>query len=248
MQTKRFGLVGKNISYSFSKSYFANKFQENNNFDCEYENIDLQTIQELPNYLKKNPELIGLNVTIPYKETILPFLDELSETAKIIGAVNTIKITPGGKLIGYNTDYFGFQKALKPMLKPYHKKALILGTGGASKGVAFALKELEIDVTFVSRNASDKNLVYSQITPEIFDEHKIIINCTPIGTSPKIHECVPIPFNCFSGKHIAFDLIYNPSETLFLKNAKKQGAQIQNGLEMLIFQAEKSWEIWNKKT
>ena len=154
MRTKRFGLVGKNISYSFSKSYFANKFEENNNFDCEYENIDLQTIQELPNYLKKNPELIGLNVTIPYKETILPFLDELSETAKIIGAVNTIKITPEGKLIGYNTDYFGFQKALKPMLKPYHKKALILGTGGASKGVAFALKELEIDVTFVSRNAS----------------------------------------------------------------------------------------------
>lgn len=243
---KRFGLVGKNISYSFSKNYFTNKFKENNNTNCSYENFDLQSIEEFPSCLKNNPDLIGLNVTVPYKETIIPFLDELSEKARIIGAVNTIKIMKDGKLKGYNTDYFGFQKSLEPKLQPHHKKALILGTGGASKGVSYALNQLGIEVTFVSRNASDKVLVYSQITPEIFNEHKIIINCTPIGTSPKIDECVPIPYDCISEKHIAFDLIYNPSETLFLKKAKKQDAEIQNGLEMLLFQAEKSWEIWNK--
>ena len=243
---KRFGLVGKNISYSFSKNYFTNKFKENNNSNCTYENFDLQSIEEFPSCLKNNPDLIGLNVTIPYKETIIPFLDELSEKARIIGAVNTIKITKNGKLKGYNTDYYGFQKSLEPKLQPHHKKALILGTGGASKGVAFALNQMGIDVTFVSRKASKDTLNYFQLTAEIIKENTIIINCTPIGTSPKTNECISIPYEHLTSKHIAFDLIYNPSETLFLKKAKKQGAEIQNGLEMLLFQAEKSWEIWTK--
>ena len=243
---KRFGLVGKNISYSFSKNYFTNKFKENNNSNCSYENFDLQSIEEFPSCLKNNPDLIGLNVTVPYKETIIPFLDELSEKAKIIGAVNTIKFTKDGKLKGYNTDYYGFQKSIKPKLQSYHKKALVLGTGGASKGVSYALNQLGIEVTFVSRKTSKNNLIYSQLTEEKLNENTIIIHCTPIGTSPKTKECVSIPYEHLTSKHIAFDLIYNPSETLFLKKAKKQGAEIQNGLEMLVFQAEKSWEIWNK--
>ncbi|MEC5166009.1 shikimate dehydrogenase [Flavobacterium sp. PL11] len=243
---KRFGLLGKNISYSFSKGYFTDKFKGENFENCTYENFDIAEIDSFPEIIKNNLELTGLNVTIPYKETVLPFLDKLSKKAKLIGAVNTIKFTKEGKLKGYNTDYYGFKKSLEPLLEKHHKKALILGTGGASKGVAFALKELKIPYTFVSREKKENAIDYNSINATIFDNYQIIINSTPVGTSPNVDLYPLIPYEYFTEKHIAFDLIYNPAETQFLKKAKKNGAQIKNGLDMLIFQAEKAWKIWNK--
>jgi shikimate dehydrogenase len=214
--------------------------------DYSYENLDFQDISELPNFLKNNPNLKGLNVTIPYKETIIPYLYKLSKKASEIGAVNTIRFTKKGKLKGYNTDYYGFQKALEPLLKPHHKKALLLGTGGASKAVAYALNQMGIATTYVSRTSSGNVISYSQINAETFREYQIIINCTPLGTSPNTNVCPEIPYQYFTSNHIAFDLIYNPAETLFLQKAKEQGSIIKNGLEMLVFQAEKSWDIWGK--
>lgn len=243
---KRFGLLGRNISYSFSKGHFTTKFEKENYAGYTYENFDIQEISGFPEIIKKTANLSGLNVTIPYKEEVIPFLDKLSKKAAKIGAVNTIKFTKKGKLKGYNTDYYGFLKSLSPLLQEHHKKALILGTGGASKGVAFALEELGIEYVFVSRKASEKAIDYSQITAAAFEEYQIVINSTPIGTSPNIEACPEIPYDFFTEKHIAYDLIYNPAETQFLKNAKAKGAQIKNGLDMLIFQAEKAWEIWNK--
>jgi len=243
---KRFGLLGRNISYSFSKGHFTTKFEKEKYQGYTYENFDIQEITVFPEIIKNTEHLKGLNVTIPYKEEVIPFLDKLSKKAKKIGAVNTIKITKKGKLKGYNTDYFGFLKSLKPLLKAHHKKALIMGTGGASKGVAFALEELGIEYKFVSRKSSENAIDYSQINAETFQEYQIIINSTPIGTSPNIEACPEIPYELFTDQHIAYDLIYNPAETQFLKNAAARGAKIKNGLDMLIFQAEKAWEIWNK--
>jgi shikimate dehydrogenase len=247
MSKKRFGLLGKNISYSFSKGYFTEKFSTENLTDCTYENFDIPQINDFVTLLKENHlQISGMNVTIPYKEAVMPFLDKLSKKAAQIGAVNTIRFTRKGKLKGYNTDYHGFKKALKPLLQPHHKKALILGTGGASKGVAYALDELGIRHHFVSRISNEHSISYDQINAETFDEYQIIINSTPVGTSPNIEDAPLLPYEFFTEQHIAFDLIYNPAETAFLKKAKAQGAQIKNGLEMLVFQAEKAWEIWNK--
>lgn len=246
MPRKQFGLVGKNISYSFSKNYFTERFQKSNAPDCSYENFDIQDINEFPKIIQNNPDLLGLNVTIPYKEVVIPFLDELSEKASKMGAVNVIKINNKGKLIGYNSDYYGFKKALEPLLLPHHKQALILGTGGASKAVAFALEELGIGFTFVSRKASENAIDYGQLDAAIFNKYHIVINSTPLGTSPNIDVFPEIPYPYFTVKHIAFDLIYNPAETQFLKKAKANGAVIKNGMEMLVFQAEKAWEIWNE--
>ena len=246
MAKQQFGLVGKNISYSFSKAHFTKKFEDLNLPDYTYENLDFQNISELSNFIKNNPNLKGLNVTIPYKETIIPFLDSLSKKASEIGAVNTIRLTKNGKLKGYNTDYYGFQKALIPLLHAHHKKALILGTGGASKAVAYALKQLGIKFNYVSRTSTENSIDYSHIDAATFKEYQIIINCTPLGTYPNTNVCPEIPFHYLTSKHIAFDLIYNPTETLFLQKAKEQGAIVKNGLEMLVFQAEKAWEIWNK--
>ncbi|RBN50806.1 shikimate dehydrogenase family protein [Flavobacterium psychrolimnae] len=243
---KRFGLLGRNISYSFSKGYFTDKFNNENFVGCSYENFDIPEISDFPEVIKNTTDLKGLNVTIPYKETVIPFLDKLSKKAEIIGAVNTIRITKKGKLKGYNTDYYGFKKSLEPLLLPQHKKALILGTGGASKGVAFALDELNIPYTFVSREAKENGIDYDRINATTFDNYQIIINATPVGTSPNVDAFPLIPYEFFTDKHIAYDLIYNPAETQFLKKAKQQGAQIKNGLDMLIFQAEKAWKIWNK--
>ena len=243
---KRFGLLGRNISYSFSKGYFTDKFNSENFVGCTYENFDIPEIAAFPEVIKNTSDLKGLNVTIPYKETVIPFLDKLSKKAELIGAVNTIKITKKGKLKGYNTDYYGFKKSLEPLLQPHHKKALILGTGGASKGVAFALDELDIPYTFVSREAKENGIDYDRINATTFDNYQIIINATPVGTSPNVDAFPLLPYEFFTEKHIAYDLIYNPAETQFLKKAKQQGAQIKNGLDMLIFQAEKAWKIWNK--
>jgi shikimate dehydrogenase len=246
MIKKQYGLLGRNINYSFSKGYFTEKFDNEHFAGCTYENFDIQDISAFPEIIKNNPDLKGLNVTIPYKETVMPFLDKLSKKASLIGAVNTIKITKKGKLKGYNTDYYGFKKSLEPLLQPHHKKALILGTGGASKGVAFALDELDILYTFVSREAKENAISYNLINATTFDNYQIIINSSPVGTSPNTEASPAIPYEFFTEKHIAFDLIYNPAETQFLKNAKARGAIIKNGLDMLIFQAEKAWKVWNK--
>ncbi len=244
---KLYGLLGRNISYSFSRNYFTNKFNLLGLKDYKYINFDIKNIKDLKNVLTENKSVLkGMNVTIPYKEEITPFLDEIDEKAKEIGAVNTIKITEKGGLIGYNTDEYGFRKSLFPLLKEQHKNALILGTGGASKAIAYALKILGIEYKYVSRNQQKNKLSYKEISKEIISEFPIIINCTPLGTYPNIEDCPDIPYNLLTKNNILYDLIYNPSETLFLQKGKEQGAIIKNGLEMLELQAEKSWEIWNK--
>lgn len=240
------GLVGKNISYSFSNSYFKQKFEDLKITDTTYQNFDIQDISEFPNIFKDHPNVKGLNVTIPYKEQVIPYLHKLNSRAKKIGAVNTIKITKKGKLIGYNTDYYGFKKSLEPHLLSYHDKALILGTGGASKAIAYALKKLKIKFQYVSRNPKNNSTIsYESLNNDIIDAHKIIINCSPVGTFPNIHECPDIPYQAIGREHILFDLIYNPEETRFLKHGRERKATTINGLNMLILQAEKAWDIWN---
>ena len=246
MSRRQFGLLGKNISYSFSKKYFTDKFVLGNLIDCSYENFDLQTIDEFPSIISNNSELKGLNVTIPFKESVIPYLDKLSKNASLIGAVNVIRVTKKGTLKGYNSDYYGFMKSLEPLLQPHHKKALILGTGGAAKAISFALDQLGILYTFVTREEKEGMIDYSRLNATTFDNHQIIINCTPIGTIPNTKEFTPIPYNYFTSSHIAYDLIYNPEETQFLKKAKIKGAITKNGYEMLVLQAEKAWKIWNK--
>jgi shikimate dehydrogenase len=244
---KKYGLVGKNISYSFSKKHFTEKFAAYHFDNCEYLNFDITSVKEFPEILSKTKGLRGLNVTIPYKEEIIPYLDSLSKNAKKIGSVNTIVINKQKELIGYNTDFYGFKKSLKPLLESHHTKALILGTGGASKGVAFALKKLNIEYDFVSRNPDEFQISYDEIDSALFEEYSIVINTTPVGTFPNIEDCPIIDYSLLTDKHIAFDLVYNPEESMFLKKAKEQGAKTKNGYEMLVFQAEKAWKIWNKK-
>lgn len=242
----KFGLVGKDISYSFSRGYFADKFKSEN-LQYSYVNFDLQSINELSLIISDNSNLKGLNVTIPYKEQVMPLLDKVDKRAKKIGAVNTIKITKNKKLKGYNTDYYGFKNSLGPHLKSHHKKALILGTGGASKAVAYALKNLKITYDFVSRSKKEGvTFLYSDLTDAIISDYTIIINCTPIGTFPNIEACPDIPYKGITEQHILYDLIYNPEQTKFLRQGFQKGAITINGSEMLKLQAEKSWEIWNK--
>ena len=242
---RKFGLIGRNISYSFSRNYFSEKFLREG-ISGSYENFDLKNISEFPAVLKENPELKGLNVTIPYKEEIIPFLDSLDPVASEIGAVNTIKLEASGKLIGYNTDYFGFAEALKPYLEEHHKKALILGTGGASKAIAYALKTLDIEYKFVSRKASEEKLSYEELNEQMLKEYTLLVNCSPLGTFPKIEEHPKIPFQHLTRNHLIFDLIYNPPQTRFMELAIDQGATVVNGQKMLEMQAEKAWDIWNK--
>ncbi|WP_299716472.1 shikimate dehydrogenase [uncultured Tenacibaculum sp.] len=244
---KLFGLLGKNISYSFSRGYFKEKFELLNLDNHKYVNFDIDVINQFDDIIQENKStLSGMNVTIPYKEEVMPFLDKLDKKARKIGAVNTIKITKKGKLKGYNTDYYGFKKSLEPLLNKKHKKALILGTGGASKAIAFALKKLDITYKFVSRKGSGENMLnYSEIDQETIEESLLIINCTPLGTSPDIDKKPDIPYQFLGADHILYDLIYNPSETAFLKAGKEKGATIKNGLQMLELQAEKAWKIWN---
>jgi len=239
----KFGLVGKSISYSFSKNYFMKKFATLQLDNYEYYNFDIQNIKEFPKIIAKGVE--GLNVTIPYKEQVLDFLDAVDEDAAKIGAVNTIKIT-NNELKGFNTDVYGFEESLKILLRKHHTKALVLGTGGASKAVIYVLKKLEIDALIVSRTPVEGQLSYSDITKEIVKNHTIIINCTPLGTFPDIHNCPDIPYQDITDDHLLFDLIYNPVKTRFLVKGEKKGAAISNGLKMLELQAEKSWEIWNQ--
>ncbi len=243
---RKLGLLGKNISYSFSKTYFKRKFEDENIEGISYENFDIQSIHLFPSIINNTKGLKGLNVTIPYKQEVLPFLDKINKKAKAIGAVNTIKITKKGKLVGYNTDYYGFSKSLEPLLKPHHKKALILGTGGASKAIAYSLKKLGISYYYVSRKQSEGvTYTYESLSKSIIETHQIIINCTPLGTFPNVNDCPNIPYDGITNHHILFDLIYNPEETKFLQHGRQQNAVTSNGLNMLKLQAEKSWSIWN---
>ncbi|MFD2550326.1 shikimate dehydrogenase family protein [Bizionia sediminis] len=242
---RKFGLIGRDISYSFSKTYFANKFHNEGITNAKYLNFDIRHIEQVKPLLE-NPDNCGFNVTIPYKEAIIPYLNTLSTEAQQIGAVNTIKRNKDGGLTGYNTDYFGFTKALQPLLQSKHKTALILGTGGASKAVAYSLQQLNIAYKIVSRNPlNPAHFSYHDLTETIIKNHAIIINCTPLGTFPNVMAKPAIPYQYITQNHILFDLIYNPSETQFLRHGRASKAQVINGWLMLKLQAEKSWSIWN---
>lgn len=245
---KLFGLIGYPLGHSFSEKFFTEKFQKENINAC-YKLFPIENIQLFHQILEKNPTIEGLNVTIPYKEQIVPYLDELDKTAAEIGAVNVIKIKKDVnqvKLIGYNSDIIGFEQSIRPLLTEHHKKALILGTGGASKGVAYVLKKLNIDYTFVSRNKNVDCFTYEELNKEIINSHTLIVNCSPIGTYPNTEVCPNIPYEGLSKQHLLYDLIYNPEKTLFLKKGEMEGATIKNGLEMLHKQAISAWEIWNQ--
>ena len=244
----KYGLIGYPLGHSFSISYFNEKFK-NEGIDAVYENYEIPTIEQLPEVLDTNPELRGLNVTIPYKEKVISYLDSLSPEASEIGAVNVIKIEHKGKktvLKGYNSDVIGFTRSIEPLLEPYHKKALILGTGGASKAIEFGLRSLKLETLKVSRTGKDSAIRYTDITPEMMKEYNVIVNCTPCGMFPHADECPDLPYNAMDNHTLLYDLIYNPDETLFLTKGKKHGAIIKNGLEMLLLQAFASWEFWNK--
>lgn len=241
---KIYGLIGKSLSHSFSKKYFTEKFDGLSLTDSEYINVEIETIEEFIEKLKElKPR--GLNVTIPYKEEIIPYLDELDEVAKEIGAVNTI-VFKNGKLKGYNTDAFGFHQSIKPFFKSQHERALILGTGGASKAVEYILKQYGVDFLFASRSETNANILnWNDINENVIKQHLLIINCTPLGMYPDVDTKPEIPYSALTDKHLLVDLVYNPEETLFLRLGKENGAKGINGLTMLKQQAEKSWRLWN---
>ncbi|RPD40833.1 shikimate dehydrogenase family protein [Chitinophaga barathri] len=236
-----FGLIGFPLSHSFSKGFFADKFRNESITGCHYENFPIPSIEEFPGLWAHHAELEGLNVTIPYKQAVIPYLDELSDAAKAIGAVNCIR-RKDGKLTGNNTDVIGFSRSLQPLLQPQHTKALILGTGGAAKAVKYSLEQLGITYTEVSRSGP---VQYEALNETMMREHTLIVNTTPLGMYPNVNEAPPIPYEFTGAQHLFYDLIYNPAETQFMKNGAAQGAAVKNGHEMLVLQAEASWEIWN---
>ena len=246
----KYGLIGYPLGHSFSISYFNQKFQDEN-IDAVYENYEIPSIDELPEVLSSNPELKGINVTIPYKEKVLPFLDSISPEARAIGAVNVIRVSHKGNktiLKGYNSDVIGFTKSIEPMLeKKWHQKALILGTGGASKAIDYGLRNLGLETVFVSRYERPGTIQYQNITPEVVKEYNVIVNCTPLGMYPKTEVCPELPYEAMDSHTILYDLIYNPDETLFMKRGAEYGANVKNGLEMLLLQAFSSWEFWHEK-
>jgi len=245
---KAYGLIGYPLTHSFSKKYFADKFQKENLLNYSYELYPLAAINELPLLIDAHPDLKGLNVTIPYKEQVLKYATERSFQVDEIGAANTLKIS-GNKIIAYNTDVIGFEKSFIKKLKPHHKKALILGTGGASKAVQFVLKNFKIEFLIVSRKqATSQSINYSSIDEKIINEYTVIINCSPVGTFPNVSDSPEIPYQYISSNHYFFDLIYNPAKTEFLKKGEEKGAYTENGYEMLVLQAEESWKIWNEIT
>ena len=245
----KYGLIGYPLVHSFSKSFFNEKFQ-NEDIDAEYINFEIKTIDDLPEVLATNPELKGLNVTIPYKEKVLSFLDYVSVEARAIGAVNVIRVESTGDdtfLRGYNSDVIGFTKSIEPLLESHHKKALILGTGGASKAVNYGLKSLGLETLLVSRFERPGTIQYKDVTPEVVKEYNVIVNCTPCGLYPHTDECPDLPYEAMDSHNLLYDLLYNPDETLFMKKGKEQGAMTKNGLEMLLLQAFASWDFWHGK-
>lgn len=245
----KYGLIGYPLGHSFSKGFFNEKFA-NEGIDAEYTNFEIPSISCLPEVLAQNPTLRGLNVTIPYKEQVIPHLDQISDEARAIGAVNVIAVTHHGRdisLKGYNSDVIGFGRSIKPMLEPIHRKALILGTGGASKAVCYALRQMGLDTLFVSRTPKPGAITYADVTPDVVRERNVIVNCTPLGMYPKADTCPDLPYQAMDSHTILYDLIYNPDETLFLKNGARQGANTKNGLEMLLLQAYASWDFWHEQ-
>ena len=275
-----YGLIGYPLGHSFSRKFFTEKF-EKEGIDAQYLNFEIPSIEEFPEIIKNNPELRGLNVTIPYKQQVMPYLDEISEEAKAIGAVNVVRIerpspqpspimgretmrnagnkpdglpikgdmSEGlrGSLIGYNSDVIGFVESIKPLLKPHHKKALILGTGGASKAIRYGLeKKLGMKTLFVSRSAREGMITYEEVTAEVLKEYEVIVNCSPVGMYPHVDECPALPYEAMNENNLLYDLVYNPLETLFMKKGAEQGATVKNGLEMLHLQAIASWKFWEK--
>ena len=244
----KYGLIGYPLGHSFSISYFNQKFTDEG-INARYENFEIQSIDMLTEILDRNPNLRGLNVTIPYKEKVIEFLDSISPEARAIGAVNVIRVTHQGNttlLKGFNSDVIGFTKSIEPMIdKKWHQKALILGTGGASKAINYGLKSLGLETVFVSRYERPGTIQYNKITPEVVKEYNVIVNCTPVGMFPHTDECPPLPYEAMDHHTILYDLIYNPDQTLFMRRGAEYGADVKNGLEMLLLQAFVSWEFWN---
>ena len=246
----KYGLIGYPLGHSFSISYFNQKFADEG-INAKYENFEISSIDQLEEVLATNPELRGLNVTIPYKEKVMAFLDSVSPEAQAIGAVNVIKVKHEGNSIilrGYNSDVIGFTQSIEPMIDPkWHKKALVLGTGGASKAISYGLSSLGLENVCVSRYQRPGTIMYEQITAEVVKEYNVIVNCTPVGMYPHTEECPQLPYEAMDNHTILYDLIYNPDETLFMKRGREYGAQVKNGLEMLLLQAFASWEFWHGK-
>ncbi len=245
----KFGLIGYPLGHSFSKNYFNEKFS-NEGIDAVYLNFEIPSINDLPQIIAENPELRGFNVTSPYKEKVISYLDELDKDARAVGAVNTVKVVrqkgSDPKLIGYNTDLTGFTKSIESLLEPHHKKALVLGTGGASKAVCYGLKTLGVEVAQVSRHERPQMFTYAELTPEVMNEYSVIVNCTPVGMYPHSDQCPDIPYDLVTPNHLLYDLIYNPNETLFMRKGEEHGATTCNGLEMLLLQAFAAWDAWTK--
>jgi shikimate dehydrogenase len=246
----KYGLIGYPLGHSFSVSYFNQKFSDEG-INARYYNFELPNIDELLEVLGSNPELKGFNVTIPYKEKVIPFLDSITPEARAIGAVNVVRVSHEGtkiRLKGYNSDVIGFTKSIEPMLdRKWHQKALVLGTGGASKAIGYGLKTLGIEPVLVSRYQRPGTIQYEQITPEVIKEYNVVVNCTPMGMYPHVDECPTLPYEAMDSHTILYDLIYNPDETLFMKKGKERGADVKNGLEMLLLQAFAAWEMWQER-
>ena len=244
----KYGLIGYPLGHSFSKNYFNEKFQ-NEGIAAQYINFEIPGIEDLTEVLDSNPTLRGFNVTIPYKEKVISYLDSITPEANAIGAVNVVKVEHKGNdtvLKGYNSDVIGFTQSIEPLLETCHKKALILGTGGASKAINYGLKSLGLETRFVSRNERHGVITYDKVTPELIKEYNVIVNCTPLGMYPHVDECPDLPYEAMDTHTLLYDLIYNPDETLFMKKGKEHGATVKNGLEMLLLQAFASWDFWHQ--
>ena len=240
----KYGIIGYPLGHSFSRGFFTEKFARES-IDAQYLNFEIPDVAMLSDVLRDNPDLRGLNVTLPHKQAVIPLLDEMSEEAMEIGAVNVIRVR-NGKLKGFNSDIIGFTNSIKPLLQPHHRKALVLGTGGASKAIRVGLNRLGIEWTYVSRSPRDGMVTYEDITAETLQEYTVIVNCSPVGMFPKVDAAPAIPYELLSPQHLLFDCVYNPEETLFMKKGREQGATVKNGLEMLHLQAVASWKFWNE--
>lgn len=240
----KYGIIGYPLEHSFSRAFFTEKFQREH-IDAEYVNFEIPSADMLPGIVQANPNLRGLNVTLPHKEAVIPMLNELSDEAKEIGAVNVIRVRDG-RLKGFNSDIIGFMDSIRPLLKPWHQHALVLGTGGASRAIRVGLQRLGIEWTYVSRTPALGRLTYADLTSDLMEHYQVIVNCSPVGMFPRVDACPDIPYQLLTGRHLLYDLVYNPQETLFLKRGAEHGAAVKNGLEMLHLQALASWRFWNE--
>lgn len=239
----KYGIIGYPLGHSFSRTFFSDKFQREH-IDAEYVNFEVPSADALADIVRLNPNLRGLNVTLPHKEAVIPLLDELSDEAREIGAVNVIRVRDG-RLKGFNSDIIGFMDSIRPLLQPWHKHALVLGTGGASRAIRVGLERLGLSWTYVSRTPAQGRLTYADLTPQVMQDYQVVVNCSPVGMYPRVDACPDIPYHLLTSQHLLYDLVYNPLETLFLKRGAEQGATVKNGLEMLHRQAVASWEFWN---